>query len=75
MPPYNTDRRIVLKLPKPIQMEVGKTKTIRLWADVAAWFSGGLDLSKTNSILIPGKEAGTMADRYSKMFTAEEVNP
>ena len=75
MPPYSTDRKIVLQFPQPIHFTAGQTEIIKIKADVAAWFSGALDLSRMNSILIPGKEASEMADRYTKMFTLEEVAP
>ena len=73
MPPYNTSRKIELRLPEPLHPVSGLTKTIIIKADVAAWFAEKLDLSKTNSIVIPGKAASEMADRYARMFSLEDV--
>jgi hypothetical protein len=39
-----------------------------LQADIAAWFEN-TDLKKQHSVMIPGKEAMDVADKYSKMFT------
>jgi hypothetical protein len=47
--------------------------TIRIWADVAAWLKG-VDLTKTNSVVIPGKDAAMMADHYAKMFAAHSIH-
>ena len=46
------------------------TETIEIAVDLEKLFSG-IDLSKTNSIMIPGQKAMTMADLTAKMFTVE----
>ena len=68
LPPFNAVRTVCLPLTAPLNPGNGKT-TIRLRVDVSKWLSDGLDLSKTNSVLIPGKEACEIADRYSHMFS------
>jgi hypothetical protein len=68
MPPYNAARQVSLPLPASLHLEKGSSATITLTADVAAWFAGDLNLSTLNSILIPGKPAAAMADKYATMF-------
>jgi hypothetical protein len=68
MPPYNAARQVSLPLPAALHLEQGSSATITLTADVAAWFAGDLNLSTLNSILIPGKPAAAMADKYATMF-------
>jgi hypothetical protein len=70
MPPYNTARQVTLKLRQPITAKKGTTNTVQLSADVSKWFSG-IDLRSVNSIVIPGKEAMQMADRYTTMFSVQ----
>ncbi|MCD6016988.1 MAG: hypothetical protein K0S53_109 [Bacteroidetes bacterium] len=41
---------------------------IILMADASAWLDG-VDLKKENSVMIPGREAMQVADKYSKMFS------
>jgi len=72
MPPYNTARGVSLELPHTITVKAGGNTIIRVKANAAAWFSGLLDLSTTNDITIPGKEAAMMADNYAQMFTVAE---
>jgi len=72
MPPYNAAREVQLQLPAPITIRSGGNKTIKISADVAAWFDG-ISLVKTNSVMIPGKEACDMANRYMRMFAVKEV--
>ena len=41
-----------------------------IYADVGKWFNGPVivDVSKTNSIVMPDKNATLMADNYANMF-------
>jgi hypothetical protein len=71
--PYNTERAIRVHLPENILVKNGRRATIKIQVDAAAWFSDGLDISKTNSVVIPGKDAARMADRYTKMFRVTAV--
>lgn len=73
MPPYNTARTVRLALPSPLHLQKGDAAAIILTADAATWFSDNLDLAATNSILIPGKAAAAMADKYALMFSVTEV--
>ncbi len=73
MPPNNTARAITLPLPNTLRLQKGDSAIITLAADAATWFSGNLDLATTNSILIPGKAAAAMADKYAAMFSVKEV--
>jgi hypothetical protein len=72
MPPYNTARKVVLNIPELIDIGKHYLPVIPLNADVAAWLND-IDLSQVNSVLIPGKEAMTMADKYAKMFSIENI--
>ena len=67
--PYQTAREVVLPL-KETQVEAGKPAVLKLQADASEWFKNSalIDLAKTNSIVIPGKEAMMMADNYRDMF-------
>ena len=65
MPPFATSRNVQLSIP------AGTDQPIIILADVAAWFSGNLDLKTTNSVLIPGKDAAVMAGRYARMFSIQ----
>jgi hypothetical protein len=67
--PYKSVREVRLAI-NEIQIAAGKTITLKLEANAAEWFKHTtlIDLSKTNSIVIPGKEAMMMADNYSDMF-------
>ena len=67
--PFNTDRKMSFRFASPLKLNGNKDYTIVLKADVSVWFSGKLDIAKTNSILIPGKEATEMADRYKNMLS------
>ncbi len=73
MPPYNAARNVALKIPEYFQVGRPSLPGITITADIAAWFTNDLDLTKVNSIMIPGKDAAMMADKYSKMFFIEEV--
>jgi hypothetical protein len=48
-----------------------KNKQVLLQADMAAFLSG-LDMKKENRIMIPGKDAMKMADRYATIFSIAE---
>lgn len=69
MPPYNAARTVTLPLSRNAIIEKDGNTVISIKADAAAWLSGKLDLGKENSIVIPGREACGMADRYMKMFS------
>ncbi len=71
MPPFNAARLVNVKLSHPVVVLNGCNTIVRLKADVAAWFKGNLDLSKLNSVVIPGKEANIIADNYAQMFSVE----
>ncbi len=73
LPPYNTARPVTLNTPEKIQVSKRDVPCITLTADIASWFTPDLDLSKINSIMIPGKDAAMMADRYSKMISIENI--
>ncbi|MES2702566.1 MAG: MbnP family protein [Bacteroidota bacterium] len=71
LPPNNAVRQVALRLPRILVVRNdGPPATIHIKADVAAWFKG-IDLAKTNNIVIPGKGAMEMADRYMGMFSLE----
>lgn len=65
--PYNAARQVIL--PYKVNVVANGNNDLYIDADIAAWFAGGVDLSVTNSVLIPGKEACAVADRYAKMFS------
>ena len=67
--PYKTLREVVLPI-KEIHIQAGKITTLTLQADAAEWFKNPalIDLSKTNSIVIPDQQAMMMADNYKDMF-------
>ncbi len=73
LPPYNAVRKINLPLPAPLNIQPHRQVTIRIRANLAAWFGTDVDVATTNSIVIPGKEACNMADRYARMFTITGV--
>ena len=73
LPPYNTARPIALKLPLSFVLGKPGIPCITLKVDVATWFTGNLDLSKVNDIVIPGNDASLMADKYAKMFSIDTV--
>ena len=74
MPPYNAARNVTLQLPHAVTVKSGVKNLIRIKADAAAWFSGLVDLSKFNDVVIPGKEACMMADKYMHMFSAGDMS-
>jgi hypothetical protein len=61
MQPYYAIRSV--KLPVATAAE-----KLTLQADVSTWFEG-TDLKTQHSVMIPGKEAMEVADKYSKMFS------
>jgi len=73
MPPNNTARPVLLKLPASFAILEHDIPCITLKVDIAAWFSGNLDISKINYIVTPGKEANEMADKYVKMISVDTV--
>ena len=66
---YKTIQKTELKL-NNLSLEANKTKVIELNAELAEWFKNPelIDLSVSNAILIPGKEAFKMAKNYADMF-------
>lgn len=73
--PNIAQRTVTLALPE-LRLAAGKTSCIELNADVAEWFKtpGIIDLSTTNNIVNPGKQAMLMADNYSNMFSVKAVS-
>ncbi|MES2132829.1 MAG: MbnP family protein [Bacteroidota bacterium] len=72
--PYHALRNIDLKL-QNLKVESGKTTVIELKVDVAEWFKTPylIDLSKTNNVVLPNKEAITIATNYSDMFSVSKT--
>ncbi|MES2568196.1 MAG: MbnP family protein [Bacteroidota bacterium] len=62
---YSNPNYALRSVKLPVDFEV-KNK-ITLLADVAVWLLEA-DLSKENSVLIPGREAMSIADKYATMF-------
>ena len=73
MPPYNAARIVNIRLPKDAVVKKGTRTTIHIKADAAVWFKDKLDLGKTNEIMIPGKDACMIADKYAQMFSVTGV--
>lgn len=73
MTPYNTQRTVSLNLREPLDARRPQQALIILYADVAKWLND-IDLSKTNSVLIPGKEAMMMADKYIHMVSVAGIS-
>jgi hypothetical protein len=69
MPPNNTARKVSLALPGEKEIKEGATTSIKIKAEVSAWFRGNLNLAKCNSVLMPGQAAAKMADNYAQMFS------
>ncbi len=67
MKPYNAARPVSLALNKTVT--VNDTTTILIDADIAAWLKG-VELRKLNSVVMPSKEAMSLADNYAGMFTS-----
>lgn len=72
MAPYNAARSIALTLPQQAIATRYSIPTIILKTDLAILLNNA-DLSKTNSVLIPGKDAMAIADLYAKMFSVGRV--
>ncbi|MBC7382403.1 MAG: hypothetical protein H7296_05330 [Bacteroidia bacterium] len=72
--PYNSLRKVTLLL-SGMQVNNYKQNTIEMEVDINAWFNTPLtiDLTKTNSILLPGKEAMMMADNYADMLSISVI--
>jgi hypothetical protein len=70
MPPCNAARAVHISLPEHTAINAGENTVITIHADVSVWFKENVDLALLNNIVTPGKEAGLMADRYAKMFSA-----
>ncbi len=69
--PYNSIRQVTLPIPGiDFTKETNDIRSCVIMADIGEWFKQPvkIDLSKTNSIVIPGKEAMMMADNYADMF-------
>jgi hypothetical protein len=66
MQPYATTRTVVLHIPTGM-LKQETENNIQLNLDVEKWFTG-IDLSKTNSVLIPCRQAMQIADNYKGMF-------
>jgi len=73
MPPYNAARQVNIRLPKTAVVRDGAKTIIHIKADAAVWFKDKLDLGKTNEIMIPGKDACLIADKYAQMFSIASV--
>lgn len=73
MSPYDAARIVNIRLPKNAVVKKGTNTTIHIKADAAAWFKDKLDLGKTNEIMIPGKDACMIADKYAQMFSVTDV--
>ena len=67
MPPHQTIRRVELPL-KKLKIRENDTTSIQIDADLAMFFNQ-IDLSKTNQLMIPGREAAKMADCFKAVFT------
>jgi hypothetical protein len=63
MQPYYAIRPVKL----PLKNISGSSAKIILLSDLAIWLNE-MDLTKENSVMIPGKAAIEIADKYSKMF-------
>lgn len=67
--PYKTIQKVKMTT-DGLSILSNKTTVIELNVDLAEWFKNPeiIDLSKTNAVLIPGKEALRMAQNYADMF-------
>ncbi len=72
--PNKTLQKVRLDL-NIINIEPNKTTHLELKAELAEWFNNPylLDLSVTNAVLIPGKEALRMAENYADMFQVLKI--
>ena len=71
--PNNAARIVNMSLPKNAVVKNGTKTIIHIKADAAAWFKNKLELAKTNEIMIPGKDACMIADKYAQMFSVTDV--
>ncbi len=67
--PFNTLQKVIIPLNK-FEIKTGENNVLTIYADVAKWFEGPvkIDVSKTNSIVMPDKNAMLMAGNYADMF-------
>jgi hypothetical protein len=75
--PYNSLRKNSIKL-DDLKIVSSKTTVLELYADVAEWFKTPvtIDVSKTNSVVLPNKQAMIMANNYSDMIKFKKsINP
>lgn len=72
LPPYNAVRNVRLPL-QQVTIAAGKENILEINADAAAWFNDPemIDLSKTNEVNMPGKDAMMIADNYADMLSVE----
>ena len=72
--PYHALRNIDLAL-QHVKVESGKTTVIELNVDVAEWFKTPylIGISKTNSVVLPNKEAMNIATNYADMFSVSKT--
>ncbi len=74
--PYNSIRKVTLAIPGiDSHKETGDIRSLAIIADIGEWFKHPvkIDLSKTNSIVIPGNAAMMMADNYADMFYLDQT--
>jgi len=74
IPPYNTLRKVRLSLANAV-VQANKTTIVTINADIAEWFKSPatIDITKTNSVVIPGKESMGMADNYADMLSVNHI--
>jgi hypothetical protein len=67
LPPYKTIREVVIPI-QGLDLKTNQNNLLILNAEAGKWFTQ-TDLSKTNSIVMPCKDAVMMADKYKNMFS------
>lgn len=67
MPPHPTVRQIILPL-KKVKITAQKDVGIQIDADLALFFDQ-IQLSKTNQVMIPSKQAALLADDFKNIFS------
>ncbi len=67
LPPYQTIRSVELDL-GTLKIRANGESVLTLHCDVSKWLAE-TDLAKTNSVLIPGRQAMKLADNYKEMFS------
>lgn len=65
--PYPSLRQVVLPL-RRLRIAAGKTRTLRVQVDLAAFFNQ-IQLAHTNQVMIPGKAAARLADHFKGIFS------